>query len=284
MQSPVGIRTFGGPYACVVDWFDELPLDPATHPVSMGTHALGARPWFVVDASRDIELAEKRLALVERRDEVAWFTEEAVEPANSVCRLIEDAGIAVPRGAAHPIEDAALAVQDDLCLLRRIDGVWHFDASVVCFPTHWHLPSKVGRPLTDVHDPVGGYHERIAAKVTRLFDRVSEKPVLRRNFGLTGDRGLFQPAYRTADPHIAADRVMTDLLVRSERQTLRRIADDWLLFCIRIQMASLGELLTTPERTARFRHWVSEVPPEIAPKRHLGEAQRAVLLNVLPTA
>ena len=250
----------------------------------MGTHALGERPWLVVDGRRETELREKSRSLSERRDEVAWFTDESMSVAETACELIEAAGIAVPRAAAHPLEDAALAVQDDLCLLRRIDGVWHFDASIVCFPTHWHLPSKIGRPLTDVHDPVGGYHERIAAKVTRLFDRVGDKPVLRRNFGLTEDRDLFQPAYRTADPDIAADRVFDDLLVRSERQTLRRIDDGWLLFCIRIQMASLGELLTTPERTARFRNWVAEVPPEIAPKRHLGEAQRATLLEALPAS
>ncbi len=264
-----------------MDWFDELPLDPATHPVSMGTHALGDRPWIVVDDRRDDELAEKRRSLADRRDEVAWFTDEARGPAESVCDLLAAAGVDVDRSGEHPLEDAALAVQDDLCLLRRIDGVWHFDASVVCFPTHWSLPTKVGRPIGQVHDPVGGYHERIATKVTRLFDRVGEKPVLRRNFGLTEDSGLFQPAYRTADPDIAADRVMHDLLVRSERQTLRRIDDGWLLFCIRIQMASLGELLTTPERTARFRQWVAEVPAEIAPKRHLGEAQRATLLQLL---
>ena len=264
-----------------MDWFDELPLEPDTHPVSMGTHALGDRPWLVADERRDDELSQKRWSLKHRRDDVAYFTDESVEAAEAVCSLLGDHGVAVARTAAHPIEDAALSVQDDLCLLRRIDGVWHFDASVVCFPTHWHLPSKVGRPLTEVHDPVGGYHERIASKVTRLFDRVGDKPVLRRNFGLTEDPDLFQPAYRTADPDVAAERVFDDLFVRSERQTLRRIDDGWLLFCIRIQMSSLGELLTTPERTARFRRWVAEVPAEIAPKRHLGGPQRATLLEAL---
>lgn len=265
-----------------MDWFDELPLDPATHPVSMGTHALGDRPWFVADERRDDELAQKRWSLTHRRNDVSYFTDESVDAANTTCALLAEHGVAVARTDAHPIEDAALAVQDDLCLLRRVDGVWHFDASVVCFPTHWHLPSKIGRPLPDVHDPVGGYHDRIASKVTRLFDRVGDKPVLRRNFGLTDDRNLFQPAYRSADPDVPAERVFDELLVRSERQTLRRIDDGWLLFCIRIQIASLRELLTTPERTARLRHWVAEVPAEIAPKRHLGESQRTTLLRVLP--
>jgi len=74
---------------------------------------------------------------------------------------------------------------------------------------------------------------------------------------------------------------MDELILRTERQSLRSIADDWLLFGIRIQMASLSELLTTPERTTHFRRWVSKVPTELAAARHLSETQRATLLQVL---
>ncbi|MEM7095395.1 MAG: heme-dependent oxidative N-demethylase subunit alpha family protein [Actinomycetota bacterium] len=268
----------GGP-----EWFDELDLEPDFHPVSMGTRALGARPWLMPDGNRDRELAEKADSLTHRRDEVAWFTNESRDVAEAVRRLISSCGFDPVAAASsdHPLEAAALSVQEDLCLLRRIDGRWHFDASVVCFPTHWHLPSKIGRPIGAVHDPVAGYHERIADKVTRLFDRVGERPVLRRNFGLTEDTALFQPAYRTSDPDIQADRVMEALFIRSERQTLRAVGEGWLLFTIRVQMASLAELLTNRERTERFRRWVAEVPPTIAPRRHLGEAQRATLLSRL---
>jgi len=120
----------------------------------MGTHALGDRPWLVFDDRFDDEIAEKRWSLEHRRDEVAWFTSESRGPAERVIELFTEAGVSVDRSNAHPLEDAALAVQDDLCLLRRIDDRWHFDASVICFPTYWDLQSKVGLPMGAVHDPV----------------------------------------------------------------------------------------------------------------------------------
>lgn len=262
-------------------WFDELELDPQAHPVSMSTRSLGVRPWLVVDDRRDDELAQKRASLTERRDEVAWFTDASRPAATAVTDLIATHGIELTEPTDHPLERAALSVQEDLCLLRRDRDLWVLDASVLCFPTHWTLADKVDRPIGQVHDPVGGYHERIAERVTRLFDRLTDHPVWRRNWSLTDTTELFQPRYRDGDPDVPTDRVMYELHIRSERQTLRLVAPGWILFTIRIQMASLDELLTTPARRMALRHWVEHVPADIGPKRHLGESQRRALLAAL---
>lgn len=271
----------------MADWFDELELRPTANAVSMGTHAIGERPWLIVDDRREAELNEKRRSLANRRDEVAWLTDASVPAAERVTDMLAEDGVTVDHASAeHPLERAALSVQDDLVLLESRNGVWHHDASVVCFPTHWHLPSKVGRPVTEVHAPVTGYAERIDARVTRLFDWLdanpqNPRPVWRRNFGLTETRELFQPQYRDGDPDLAADCVLDGLFVRSERQTLRRVTDGWILFTIRIQIASIGELVRTAEQAERFAKWVREVPPELGRQRHLGEAQRPALLGAL---
>lgn len=259
------------------DWFDELDLDPLGHPVSMGTRSLGDRPWLVPDADSERDLALKRAAFEQRRDEVLWLTDESRPAADAVLQLVGG----TPVDGEHPLETAALSVQEDLCLLRRDPDHWWLDASIVCFPTHWHLPSKVGRPIGAVHDPVGGYHDRIADRVTRLFDRLTDRPVWRRNWSLTEDTELFQPAYRTANPIVSAERLHDDLYVRSERQTLRLVAPNWLLFTIRVQMQPLGALLTTDERRAAFANWVEHVPEDLGPKRHLDEDQRRELLAAL---
>ena len=52
-------------------------------------------------------------------------------------------------------------------------------------------------------------------------------------------------SYPPRDPIIEAARVLEDVVVRSERQTLRRIPDDdlggrWVLFTIRVQRAQLA--------------------------------------------
>lgn len=273
----------------MADWFDELELRPTANAVSMGTHAIGERPWLIADERRDAELAEKRWSLANRRDEVAWLTDASIPAAERVVELFADDGVVVDVDAAeHQLECAAVAVQDDLVLLENRDGVWYHDASVVCFPTHWHLPSKVDRPVTEVHAPVNGYAERIDARVTRLFDWLdanpqNPNPVWRRNFGLTETRDLFQPSYRDGDPNVDADSVLDGLFVRSERQTLRRLIDGWILFTIRIQVASIGELVQSRQQAEVLASWVREVPTELGRQRHLGDAQRPALLAALAT-
>lgn len=248
----------------------------------MGTRNLGERPWLVADEDFERDLALKRMSLAQRHDAVAWLTPHSHEAAAVVLELFARAGVAkAPPPTEHLLVTAALSVQEDLCLLRRDGDHWVFDASVICFPTHWHLPSKVGRPIGVVHEPVGEYDERIATRMTRLFDRVTDRPVWRRNWSFTDDTELFQPAYRTDAPLIRSDRVNNDLYIRTERQTLRSVTDGWLLFTIRVQMRTIGQLTSTPERRGALRRWVAEVPSDLGELRHMSEPQRQELLTAL---
>ena len=249
----------------------------------MGTRTLGDRPWLVVDEHRDRDIALRQRALLDQRNDVAWLTDDAVAASAVVVKLIETELSTPPQATPglHPLEAASLMVQDDLCLMHRRDDRWHLDASIVSFPTHWYLPDKVGRPVGQVHAPVNEYEDRIADKVTRLFDRLTERPVWRRNWGLTDTTTLYQPHRRGAHPQIAADRIATDLFIRSERQTLRLVMADWILFTIRIQIEPVGSLLTTAEDVDRLRRWVSDVDDGHGQHRHLGAAQRPELLAAL---
>ena len=257
------------------DWFDELALDPEAHPVAMGTRALGDRPWLVADGHRDHELAIKNELLASRRDQVLYATEHSVEAATELARLVD--APAAPAGM-HPIERAARSVQEDLCLLQRLPTGWHLDASCLCAPTRWHLQEKVGQHIAVVHGPVRGYDERITTKVDQLFDRLTDRPVWRRNWFLMTDTALFQPDRPEHETLIPAGQVLDDIYIRSERQTLRRVVDDWIVFTIRVQQEPLRQLLTTEARRLRFVEWVANVSPDFGARRHLTDPQRAELL------
>lgn len=260
----------------MIDWFDELNLDPAAHPVAMGTRSLGDRPWLVADDRRDGELAQKAALLSGRRDEVLHLTDEAGPAAAEVASLI-----GLPDGdGMHPLEHAARSVQEDLCLLVRRDDGWFLDASCVCFPTSWTLSEKTGRHIAEVHGPVRDYDPRITTRVDRLFDRLGERPVWRRNWFVMSDPSLFRPG-RKPQAVVAAAGVHENLYIRSERQTLRQVLPGWILFTIRIQQEPLGALLTDDARVAALRHWVAEAPDDFAVRRHLTPAQRTELLTAL---
>lgn len=268
------------------DWFDELDLDPTAHPVSMGTRSLGARPWLIRDRDFDQQRGEKIHSLATRFDKVAHISDESRPPSQATVDLIAAHGFETPTAAVselpeHQLINAALAIQEDLVLMRRDDAGWHFDSGVVCFPTYWNFPAKIGRELGVVHDPVTGYQQRIADKMNRLFDRIGERPVWRRNYNLTDNRVMFQPEARADDPNVPAGQVLTGLYFRSERQTLRAVGEGWLLFTIKVQVEPIGDLAQTEEQRARLRTWAQKLPKDIAPKRHLGEPQRANLLQAL---
>lgn len=261
------------------DWFHELDLDPDSHPVAMRTRALGDRPWLVSDGQRQADLALKAQLLSERRDAVLWTTDRAVKAGQALVDLVG----AKAQTNMHPLETAARSTQEDLALLHRRDDRWYLDASCVCFPTRWHLRAKVDMPIGEVHGPVGGYADRVADKVTRLFDRLGDRPVWRRNWFLMTDPTLHQPDRPPVEPIVAADDVADALYIRSERQTLRQVAPGWLVFTIRIQQRRLGELLTDGERVARFVDWTRNVSGDFGHRRHLTDAQRCEILSAYPS-
>ena len=85
-------------------------------------------------------------------------------------------------------------VQEDFCLLQERDGRYILTAAVLCFPAHWLLSEKIGRPLIEIHAPVPGFAEQLGNPVERLFERLDpEKPVQRRNWSLVDTDRLFLP-------------------------------------------------------------------------------------------
>lgn len=253
-------------------WFDEVDLDPDTSWRRMGTRSLGDRPWLVVDEKASDELALRRKLLDHRREAV--FAPAPIDVGLEVRGLVDDAlGRARPSGDRDPLASAGLAVQEDLCLLRRRDDTWHLDAAFVCFPSRWRLADKLGRPLVDVHAPTEGYAEHLAPRVDRLLDRLTERPVLRRNWFVHPDDALHQPVAPPADPVIPVSDASTGLHLRSERQTLRRLPSGWILFTIRVQQATLGAFCEEPSRRERFMRYVRDAPPDDLAHRGMSEAQ-----------
>lgn len=258
----------------VSDWFDDLDLDPASSWLRMGTRALGERPWLVVDERREDELALKAELLERRREEVLRSEPGGDDAAGETLALVSAVVPAVPSPAvADPLERAARAVQEDLCLLRRHDDAWHLDAACVCFPSRWRLADKIGRPLVDVHGPTPGYDPHLTDRVTRLLDRLTTRPVLRRNWFVHPDGSLHQPVTPTNEPVVPAEDVADRLHLRSERQTLQRLDCGWVLFTIRVQQDRLGVALSTAGRRQRFLEYVAAAPTEDLRHRGMADGQ-----------
>ena len=206
----------------------------------MGTRALSGDAWLIVDDEREEQLALKRQLLADARDVVA----AAMQGTDDACAEAgyEAAGVA-------SLEDAALCVQEDLCVLRHRDGHWRLDAGIVCFPSMWRLSDKIGLPLAAVHAPVPAYAEELAARVDRFLDRLRvDRPVWRRNWFIHHSPELHQPSPPPAPDHV---QVPGGLWLRSERQTLRHLRrTDAILFTIRTQQVPFAAVAARPDLAA----------------------------------
>ncbi len=262
-------------------WLDELDFNPERPWLQMGTRGLDAGGWLIIDDQRDIELEEKRRLLSERVDEVLATSAASREAAEELLDLVRvdlaARGIdepAMPDGL-HPLDHAGRIVQEDLCLLERrmVEGQtrWCLESASLCFPSRWRLRDKLGLPLGAVHGPVKDYSPVLVERVERLLDSLADRAsradesagsgrlVHRRNWFVHPDNSLFQPIRPTREPVIDASRAEEELWLRSERQTLRPLPKSgWIVFTIRIQQATLGDVFIDPSRRHSFERFLRE--------------------------
>jgi len=208
----------------------------------MGLSRVDESEWLVVDDRRDEELALKRSLLREHRDEVL-LTVPDIDTAPACAELQRMVG----GNASDGLEAAALSVQEDLCVvLPGEHGQLVLAAACVCFPSHWRLADKMGKPAWAIHGPVPRYEDELARKVDTFLDRLRPPAVMkRRNWTIHESAELFAPhAPPTPDATIPPE----DLWLRSERQTLRRLPEtDAVVFTIRTQQVQLGTLQHRPD-------------------------------------
>lgn len=282
------------------DWLSDIDLDPNGAWLRMGTRNLGSRPWLVADGVRQLELQLKDQLLAERFDEVFAIeagSEVGAETAGrETLALVTEALAsvallssldAVRSDTVHPLDLAGRIVQEDLCLLRPgPNGGWVLAAATLCFPSRWRLGTKIGRGLAGIHSPVDGYtpvlNSRVDSLMTRLATSGSPGVVWRRNWFVHPDDALFQPDRPTADPVVSAELCLEQLVIRSERQTVRALPESgWTLFAIRTQQAPLSCLVADSDRRELLLQYLSEADQALVSHRGVCVEQRRLLLEAL---
>ncbi len=245
----------------MIDWVDELQLEPGPPWWSMGTRAIGAGHGFLPDADEEHDLRLKAELLANRHHEVfaALDTPAVAAGSRATLALVETVTGRAGDSTLHPLDAAGRLVQEDLCLLVLRDGDVFLDAASLCFPSYWRLSDKLGRPIDAVHGPVPGYDSKLAGRVGAFIRRLKPgRPVWRRNWSIHDDPTYFLPDWN------ATRRDAGELYLRSERQTLRRLPDaDGVLFTIRTQQVPISAIEQRPEVAARMAAVIAAWPSDI---------------------
>ncbi len=180
--------------------------------------------------------------LGERRNRL---TGEAIGPGN------------LPAGlAASPLGAVAWHLQEDLLLLANDpDRGFPLIAGIVCFPSGWSLPDKLGQSILAVHAPVPEFAEQMGKATVALMARLkAERPVWRMNWGIRPSSRLdqsprFLPELRQAAAEMTSEQVGARCWFRVERQTLTRLAtSEAILFTIHTHQVPLQRLAAEQKR------------------------------------
>jgi hypothetical protein len=249
-------------------------------------HRVGVKPlevakWFVTDADWEPTLAMKRELIADRRHEVVSFRDDCHDVAQEAAELVLTwAGKSTSRTGVDALVDAALAVPDDLTVLRSVASgdaeQLPFVAGVVCSPSRWRLADKIGHDMLTVHKPVALYAEHIGAAVDTTLTRLSpDKPVWRSTWTLEDHPALFQP--------FSPGRQLVDhpseLWIRIERETLRRLPrTKGVLFTIRGFQEPLATYVQRgPEAISALRELVARLPDAVARYKSVYDYRAATL-------
>jgi hypothetical protein len=206
-------------------------------------HRLGLRTttpdrWLDVDAARSHDIAAKEDRLSREPERIR------VGGSSRADRLVGEA-LADAAGTDVEGDDLLLAVgrtlQEDVVVLERLADGWHFTSGLVCFPTAWEPAEKLGQAVLAIHRPVPGYAEQIGAAVDRYLERLGVGDVQwRRNWSLVATDALWVPP---GGVDVTPADVGTDVFLRIERQTFRKVAPDVIVFGIRIHRWTMDEAL-----------------------------------------
>lgn len=204
-----------------------------------GVGPVAADDWLRVDDAFAGQMALRDRLIADESDRVIALLPKARDAALEVLdlalarlpgigpykvapdRVTRPDGLVVDIDYAAPMATLGRLVQEDICLLEEDTGGHVLTGAVLCFPAHWTLAEKLGRPMTQIHDPVPEYQSDMAKRVQRMLTALRPGTTLRRGNCLAyEDFALFQPRleaarYTPPGPDAA--------FVRTERQCLFKL-------------------------------------------------------------
>jgi Haem-dependent oxidative N-demethylase, alpha subunit-like len=269
--------------------------------LSMGLRALEPHDWLEVGPDREHQMAERKRLLAERPvDVVAALPESTAAQRELLGILLEhlplrfadlwhrvcgtlvnrETGERFSADPAEPLSMIGRMVQEDFCLLQESLAGYRLTAAALCFPAHWRLSEKLGRPLDVIHEPVPGFAERLAGPVDRFFDKLqASRPVWRVNWSLVDTPELYRPPeQRGRRRTLCAERAGEQLWLRVERQTLRRLPDSGaVLFGIRTYVEALATVTDDPAVAHALAGRVREMPPAMAAYKGIAAIREPLL-------
>ena len=221
--------------------------------LEMGLGQLAPSEWMLVDEDATVFLSHKLEQQRKHPDQIYQTLPASKDAQSEFSSLLEAHLIADHKfqrtdtdklinpqfglewkGSERDLWSASLWVQEDICLLEEIKEEYILSAASICSPSNWDMPSKIGKPVSEIHNPVPGYKNQMSNKVDRLMRNLKPgKPLKRFNWSIQPHGDL----YWKTDVDIKKETLQKHW--RVERQTLLRLpSTNAIVFGIRVFLHS----------------------------------------------
>ena len=193
-------------------------------------------------------------------------------------RLFAIASAALDASPELSLEALGRALEPDFVLLLPSSNGPVVVGGVVCFPSSWALPEKMGCTLEETHGPVPALNPQLGERIRTALDRLAP--------GLAWERenwGLARDGNRNHHPHRPRKRLdatveRNELWLRVEHQVLYRLPQTGgLLFGIRLEITPWHELVQSEGAIAGLRRGLETMPDEIASYKGVATARHRIL-------
>jgi hypothetical protein len=144
----------------------------------------------------------------------------------------------------------ALAVQEDLVIMKDDGDAGISELMHVCFPSHWNPGVRVGQSLYGLHQPVANNEQLLKASKNTLQAMVSKGPFIRFVWSFDPTSDLSQnPAFHTHGRKKPLSDDPSTWFFRVERQTTLAVPDlQRSLFTIRVYVAPFPSVLNAERK------------------------------------
>lgn len=264
-------------------------LPDEDHRFTLGTTRGSVAEFFAPTSENAEILQERRHWLTSAPEHYAGLLPIGESVAEEFCRLARDwiPNAALKDEPASPLARLIAAsrhLEPDVVLLREEGDLRPITVGgCVCFPSKWSLPEKLGLSVAEVHDAVPGMNAVLQGRVDKLLQ--SLKPGegwVRSNWSAEASPDRNQHPLRPTR-QIASPLDPNAVWLRREHQLLFRLPETGgIVFGIRLELTSLGEVQADPEQARRWVRSLQTMPDALLHYKRLLTVRDELVALVSP--
>lgn len=244
--------------------------------------------FFRPTAAHDVVIAERHNWIASDPEKYSAMLPEGVDLLDEAVRLAISLGTlpeSTTLGSFENLDPIArcqylgkLWEADFLLMKPDAEGVFRLYGGCLCFPSHWDLHDKLGKPMAEIHTPVPGLNETLGRQIDGFLQRIKPGTSWERaNWGLSRTSELnLHPSHKP--PRLDDTIVIDEVWFRLEQQSLVSLPEcGGILFGIKLVIIPMHEIKADPTARRGMIRALQTMPEPMAQYKGIAKARQSLI-------